>query len=339
MHRRLAGRVAAADDDHVLVAAALGVGRPSPRGRRRRRGSGRRPRPAARASARRSPSRRERASTCWPSSRSTRTRPSGPSASSTARWKLESTASKRRACSVALRVSSLPEIPAREAEVVLDPRARPGLAAGRPGLGDERAQALRAAVDRRRQPGRPGAEHDEVEALAVDLGAQPERARDLRGGRVAHHVASRGRAPASPRAGSRATRASRRSRRRCRRRTSAPAAGCARAGRAPRTRAASRARRSAASRRGPRPRATRAAPAACGRCARRTRASARPSRAARARSKAITSVGSTATHALIVGSPVKTAMSPMKVRLSACATWTSLPGLRSTNSTRPRSMT
>ena len=38
------------------------------------------------------------------------------------------------------------------------------------------------------------------------------------------------------------------------------------------------------------------------------------------RSNAITSVGSTATQALIVGSPVKAAMSPMNVRLSACAT-------------------
>ena len=37
------------------------------------------------------------------------------------------------------------------------------------------------------------------------------------------------------------------------------------------------------------------------------------------RSNAITSVGSTATHALIVGSPVNAAMSPMYVRLSAFA--------------------
>jgi hypothetical protein len=37
------------------------------------------------------------------------------------------------------------------------------------------------------------------------------------------------------------------------------------------------------------------------------------------RSKAITSVGSAATQALIVGSPVNMAMSPMNVRLSACA--------------------
>ena len=130
----------------------------------------------------------DRASTCWPSSRSTRTRPSGPSASSTTRWKLDSTASKRRACSVALRVSSVPEIAAREAEVVLDPRAGPGLAARRPGLGDERPQPLRAAVDRGREAGRAAAEHDEVEALAVDLGAQAERASDLRRRGVAHHV-------------------------------------------------------------------------------------------------------------------------------------------------------
>ena len=39
-----------------------------------------------------------------------------------------------------------------------------------------------------------------------------------------------------------------------------------------------------------------------------------------ARSNAITSVGSTATQALIVGSPVNAAMSPMNVWLSACAT-------------------
>ena len=57
------------------------------------------------------------------------------------------------------------------------------------------------------------------------------------------------------------------------------------------------------------------------------------------RSNMTTSVGSTATHALIVGSPVKMAMSPMKVPASAWAMWTSLPGLRSTNSTRPRSIT
>ena len=77
--------------------------------------------------------------------------------------------------------------PGREAEVVLDPRARPGLAARRPGLDHQRPQSLRAAVDRRRQSGRPGAEDDQVEALAVDLGAQAQLTRDLRRRGVAHH--------------------------------------------------------------------------------------------------------------------------------------------------------
>ena len=57
------------------------------------------------------------------------------------------------------------------------------------------------------------------------------------------------------------------------------------------------------------------------------------------RSKAITSVGSSATHSAIAGSPVKVAMSPRNVPASASATQTSLPGLRSSTRTRPRSMT
>jgi hypothetical protein len=73
----------------------------------------------------------------------------------------------------------------REPEVVLDPHARAGLASQRPGLGDERPQALGGAVDRGREARRSGAEHDEVEDLPVDLGAQAERARHLRGRRVA----------------------------------------------------------------------------------------------------------------------------------------------------------
>ena len=73
-------------------------------------------------------------------------------------------------------------------EVVLDPRAGPGLAAWRPRLGHERPHPLRAAVHRGREPGRPGSEHDEIEALTVDLGTQAERPRDLGRRRVAHHV-------------------------------------------------------------------------------------------------------------------------------------------------------
>ena len=139
----------------------------------------------------------------------------------------------------------------READVVLDPGARAGLAAGRPGLGDERPQPLRAAVDGGREPGGPAAEHDEVEALAVDLGAQAEVARDLGGRRVAQHarcadedrrLLARDLQPVEHRralvVGVDVVPAR-------------PGSGCARAGRAPRRRAANRAGRSAAARRSP----------------------------------------------------------------------------------------
>ena len=78
--------------------------------------------------------------------------------------------------------------PGREAEVVLDARARAGLPAGCPGLCHERAQPFRSAIDGCRQAGRPGTQHDEVEALPVDLGSESQRPRHLRGGRVAHDV-------------------------------------------------------------------------------------------------------------------------------------------------------
>ena len=57
------------------------------------------------------------------------------------------------------------------------------------------------------------------------------------------------------------------------------------------------------------------------------------------RSKAITSVGSSATHSAIAGSPVKMAMSPRNVPASASAIQTSLPGFRSSTRTLPRSTT
>lgn len=57
------------------------------------------------------------------------------------------------------------------------------------------------------------------------------------------------------------------------------------------------------------------------------------------RSKAITSVGSAAMQAEMVGSPVKTAMSPRKVWLSAFEIRTVSPGRRSTTCTSPRSIT
>ena len=245
VHGCLPGGVAAADHEHVLVAVALLVGRH--RGvveagaavALDARGS------AARASALRSPSR-----ACAPARAGRRRdrRAPGPRGRRRARRRggsSRSTASKRRACSVAARVRSAAGDAGGEAEVVLDARAGARLPARGPGLGDERAQALGAAVDRGREPRRPGAQHDDVEALAVDLRAQPEVARDLGGRRVAQdavavdedgRLLARDVEPVEPTSAP----ADRR-----RRRRSAPAAGCARAGRAPRRRAASRARRSA----------------------------------------------------------------------------------------------
>ena len=55
-------------------------------------------------------------------------------------------------------------------------------------LGDERPQPLGAAVDRGSEARRAAAEHDQVEALAVDLRPQAELAGDLGGRGVAQHL-------------------------------------------------------------------------------------------------------------------------------------------------------
>jgi hypothetical protein len=76
----------------------------------------------------------------------------------------------------------------REAEVVLDARRRRRLAAGRHAVEQHRAQALGGAVDRGREPGRPGADHGEVD-VGVLLGRVGE-AHELgdASGRGAQHV-------------------------------------------------------------------------------------------------------------------------------------------------------
>ena len=51
---------------------------------------------------------------------------------------------------------------AGKAEIVLDPRRRPGLSAGRLALDDDRAQPFGCAVDRRRKAGRPAADDRDV---------------------------------------------------------------------------------------------------------------------------------------------------------------------------------
>jgi hypothetical protein len=75
----------------------------------------------------------------------------------------------------------------REAEVVLDARARSGLAARRAGLEHQHVEPLGGRVDRGGQPGRPRAHHHEVVHVPV-LGRaiEAERGGHLRVARVAH---------------------------------------------------------------------------------------------------------------------------------------------------------
>ena len=76
----------------------------------------------------------------------------------------------------------------REAEVVLDPRAGPGLAADRDHLDAQRPQSLRRSVHRGREPGRTAADHDQVEAaLGNAAERQPEVLGQVAGGRPAQH--------------------------------------------------------------------------------------------------------------------------------------------------------
>src|SRR5437764_11611361 len=67
-----------------------------------------------------------------------------------------------------------------EAEIVLDSSARARLTARGEAFDDERAESLRGGVDGGRQPGWAAAEHDDVEALAVDLRSQAKLIRDRR---------------------------------------------------------------------------------------------------------------------------------------------------------------
>ncbi len=66
-----------------------------------------------------------------------------------------------------------------KAEIVLDPRRRPGLAAGRLALDHDRAQALRRPVNGRGQPRRPAADDHRVVYGRGRLGAQPQQLGDL----------------------------------------------------------------------------------------------------------------------------------------------------------------
>ena len=68
----------------------------------------------------------------------------------------------------------------REAEIVLDPARRSGLAAQRSALDDQRVEPLGGTVDRSGEAGGPGAHDQQVDFLARrELAADPERAQQL----------------------------------------------------------------------------------------------------------------------------------------------------------------
>ena len=73
--------------------------------------------------------------------------------------------------------------PGGKAEVVLDPAGRPGLAAERGALDDQRVEPFGGAVDRGREAGRAGAHDQQVDLLArCELEPDPESAQHLAGG-------------------------------------------------------------------------------------------------------------------------------------------------------------
>lgn len=80
-----------------------------------------------------------------------------------------------RSQSVCLQIGTLgqlvPAEPLRESQIVLDPGARPGLSADRLRLNDQGPQPLRRTVHARCQPGRSGANDDDVVKLFAGLGA------------------------------------------------------------------------------------------------------------------------------------------------------------------------
>ncbi len=82
----------------------------------------------------------------------------------------------------------LPGDARRKPEVVLDPRARPGLSARRVRFEHQHVQPFRRAVHRRREPGRSGADDDEVADVGlIDRVVEAEALGDLLVGRIAEH--------------------------------------------------------------------------------------------------------------------------------------------------------
>ena len=83
----------------------------------------------------------------------------------------------------------VPADPVREAGVIADHRAVPGLAAGDGLLQHDRLQPLGRGVDGRGEAGRPGTDDDQVTLVHVAARAAAGRLDDLRGRRPDHRVA------------------------------------------------------------------------------------------------------------------------------------------------------
>ena len=88
-------------------------------------------------------------------------------------------APKSHTCSHASTARSCAADPVREAEVVADQRARPACPPVTSRLEQSDLQALGSAVDAGRQPGGPGADHDDVVGGGAGPGSHPDGLEDL----------------------------------------------------------------------------------------------------------------------------------------------------------------
>ena len=174
---RLPGGVGRPDDVDLVAGARPRPGRRSSRSGRRGRRARRCPRP--RAGGRRPRWRATTLRASMSSAPSSRTARTGPRAS-----RADDVTGEHHlgAEPAGLRDGALGEVgagePPREAEVVLDRGALPGLPARGVVLDDDGAEALGRGVDRGGEPGRSAADDAEVVEVALGAGAQAERRRD-----------------------------------------------------------------------------------------------------------------------------------------------------------------
>ena len=82
--------------------------------------------------------------------------------------------------------------PGREAEIVLDPRRRAGLAAERAAIEHDRREAFGGRIDRGGKAGRPGADdRDVVEVIGIDRPDHADAAGKLELARIAQQLPAR----------------------------------------------------------------------------------------------------------------------------------------------------